>query len=140
MPPWSAFITNPLPQEVRDARLIERFQLVNSRLRQLNRTYARRGGMSYESVVDEFKAFIKDESFNNFAFQPKLYPKHKSQTTGSVFDKDHSEIAGLVLSDWQIGETVDPKESNGINKFNSRIASNRVYTIIDKFKRIVRGH
>jgi hypothetical protein len=113
----------------------------NTRLRQLNRAYARKQGMSFESVIDEFRRFsAEDDSFSKFVFKPTTYPKHRAVSKQIVFDKAHAEIAALILSDWHTAETIRPEDSNGINKYNSVIMSNRAYSVIDKFKRIVRGH
>jgi hypothetical protein len=106
----------------------------------LNRTVTRNSGLSFETVIDQFRDTLKVEKINRFRFIPTPYPKAKQRTKESIFDKSHSEIAALVLSDWHLSEHIRPEESNGVNKFNSIILSNRVYAIIDKFKRIVRGH
>lgn len=121
-----------------DSRTIERLRLDNSRLRSMNRTLTRSGIMTVENVVEQFKDFLREEGKENFTFTPLVYPKVKP--IKSVFDPAHEEIATLVLSDWHIGEAIRPEESNGVNKFNAVIAANRAYKIIDKFKKIIRGH
>lgn len=133
-------MTAPLSQAVKDARLIERLQLDNTRLRGLNRTLSRNQGMAFEQVVDQFKEFLdSDESFEKFVITPTHYPKHKSLTK-SVFDKDHTEIAALVFSDPHLSETIRFEDTNGINKYGSVITANRMFRIFDAFKRILRGH
>lgn len=96
--------------------------------------------MTFETVITEFKDFLGSE--DSKAFRPVLRPKSyaKPRRTTSVFNKDHSEVAALVLSDWHASETVRYEESNGVNRYNSRVMSNRVEAVIEKFKRIVRGH
>lgn len=91
-------------------------------------------------MIDEFRTFLDEEKPGVFNLKPKLYPKHAPRTKGLVFDKDHSEVAALILSDWHGSETVRYEESNGVNLYNSRVMANRVWSVIDKFKRIVRGH
>jgi len=127
-------------QAVKDARLVERLQMDNARLRELNRKYARNTGLTFEVVIDELREFLAaDKTFNAFLFSPTATPHHKP-IAESVFDKEHSEIAGLVVSDIQLGETITLEQTNGMNKFNSVIAANRMYKLVEKFKRIVRGH
>jgi hypothetical protein len=128
-----------IEQSIKDAKLVERLQMDNARLRDLNRKYARNNGSTYEVVVDEFRRVLSDEAYNSVKFLPKFYPKHKAQAK-SIFDKNHAEIAALVLSDLHGSETVRPEDSNGLNKYNSPVMSNRLFEIIDRFKRIVRGH
>lgn len=111
----------------------------NSRLRGLSKAVVTRQGMAFESVIDQFKEVLDQESFNKFVVVPKVYHTTKGKQS-SIFDKNHTEIAALVLSDLHFGETVQPYESNGINKFNCMVGSNRLYQIIDKFKRLVTGH
>ena len=123
---------------LKDSRALERMRIDNTRLRAANRILTRSGVMGVESIVNQFSEELRTEEYQRFEFAPKVYPKGK--VVNSVFDKDHDEIATLVISDWHIGETIRPEESNGVNKFNSIIAANRIYAIVDKFKRIFRGH
>lgn len=95
--------------------------------------------MSFETVIDEFRTFLTEERPEVFPYKPKVYPK-LPKSKQLVFDADHSEIATLILSDWHGSETVRYEESNGVNRYNSRVMANRVWAVIDKFKRIVRGH
>jgi hypothetical protein len=112
----------------------------NARLRELNRKYARNTGLTFEVVIDDLRDFLAaDKTFNAFVFTPTSTPEH-TPIAASVFDKDHSEIAGLVISDIQLGETITLEQTNGMNKYNSVICSNRMYKLTEKFKRIVRGH
>lgn len=46
--------------------------------------------------------------------------------------KRGSDTAILVLSDWHIGETVDPKTVNSLNEFNLEIADRRVKRVFEK--------
>jgi hypothetical protein len=123
---------------VKDARTNERLRTDNNRLRAMNRLLAGSGTLHVESILEQFKEWMQHESPNSFQFKPKVYPAPK--TTKSVFDADHEEIVALVLSDWHCGETIRLDETNGVNSFNSLVLSNRGWAIIDKFKRIVRGH
>lgn len=106
----------------------------------MNRVLTRQQGMSFETVIAEFQTFLREEKHPvAFDLKPKLYAK-LPRTKHVVFDKDHSEVAALILSDWHGSETVRYEESNGINRYNSRVMANRVWAVVEKFKRIVRGH
>lgn len=120
--------------------MIERLRIDLERERSLNRARTRNNGLAFETVVSQFQDALRTEAVNHFKFVPTKHPAVKAKGAPSVFEKDHSEIAALVLSDWHGSETVRPSESNGVNAYNSVIMSNRVHAIIDKFKRIVRGH
>lgn len=96
--------------------------------------------MSFETVVDEFKDFIKREKSSAVKSRSKPYTVPRPKIKTAVFDADHSEVATLILSDWHGSETVRYEEANGVNRYNSRVMANRVWAIVDKFKRIVRGH
>lgn len=132
-------LTKRLSQEEKTNRLIERLKLDNEQLRALNKKLSRNRGMAFEQVVDQFKEVLSGDGFKNFTVRPVYLPKHKPLSK-SVFDADHSEIATLLLSDLHFGEDIRPEESNGINKYNSIIGANRLWHVISKFKRIVRGH
>lgn len=104
-----------------------------------NRVLMRSTGVPYEDVIDDFKTFLREDKTGGTRFKVKAYrPALKNSTP--VFDKEHSETFALILSDWHISEVVRPAEVNGINRYNSMIAANRIYSVIDKFKRITRGH
>jgi hypothetical protein len=123
---------------IADSRKIERLKLENSRLRGVNRMISRRSGPQVESVIEQFKEFLSTEAAHRFEFKPKAYAAPRQ--VSSIFDADHEEVATLVLSDWHIGETVRPEETNGVNAYNSVIASNRLWQVVDKFKSILRSH
>ena len=117
---------------------LERLRLENNRLRQVNRILTRDTSMTAGNVFEEFEEWLANEAPDPFTHVTKTYKAPK--TSGSVFDKNHEEIAALVLSDWHTAETIRMDETNGLNSFNSMVLSNRAWQIIDKFKRIVRGH
>ncbi len=121
-----------------DAKAIDRLKLENGRLRAMNRLLTRNGSVTVEGIVEQFREELTSEPYQRFQFSPKYYPNTK--TVSSVFDPGHEEVATLVLSDWHIGEVVRSEETNGVNRFNSLIAANRLWRVIDKFKKLVRGH
>lgn len=126
-------------QHLKDAKALERLSLDNARLRSMNRILAGKNSvLPVENAFEEFKRWMVNEAPNSFEFAVKKYPAPKVKT--SVFDASHEEIAALVLSDWHGGETITFEETNGLNKYSSLVMANRAWAIIDKFKRIVRGH
>jgi hypothetical protein len=42
-------------------------------------------------------------------------------------------VPALMLSDWHIGEVIQEDETEGFNKFNYQIASDRIFGIVDSF-------
>lgn len=104
-----------------------------------NRALMRSTGVPYEDVMEDFKKFLREDKTGGHQFKVRAYkPPQKSAIT--AFDKEHSETFALVLSDWHLGEVVRPAEVNGINRYNSVIAANRIFSVVDKFKRIARSH
>ena len=87
--------------------------------------------------MDELKECLRKNQYK-YVFQVETPPKPRLHK--GIFDEGHSETAVLVLSDMHLGKVIDPDESNGLNKYNTPIAANRLYAVIEKFKRILRGH
>lgn len=108
-----------------------------ARNRALVSALQRNGGLAFSSIIDEFKATLR-KSQHRFAFEPTRLEKPRKHNT--LFDPDHSEIAALTLSDWHGGAKISLEESSGLNKYGSIIMANRAYAVIEKFKRIFRGH
>jgi hypothetical protein len=133
------FISSHITAEEKSARTIERQREELTRLRALNKMVMRGTGLTYEISVDKFKEFLAAEPPKPFKVDLKPFPAHKPLTK-SVFDSDHSEIASLAISDLHLGEVVVPLEVNGLNKYSPMVCANRLYLLVDKFKRIVRGH
>lgn len=104
-----------------------------------NRALMRSQGVPYEHVVADLKTFLSEDPTHKSSFQVKAYRPPKKESV-PVFDKEHTETSALVLSDWHLSEVVRPSEVNGINRYNSIIAANRIYEVVDRFKRITRAH
>jgi hypothetical protein len=101
------------------------------------RRLSRDSGTSFSTVVDGFKEHLRKNK-HRFVFEPKHYPK--PATRKGVFQEGHTETAALVLSDWHGGSKIRLEETNGMNQYSSIIMANRANAVLDKFKRIFRGH
>lgn len=112
----------------------------NTQLRSLKNTLLTKSGLTFETAIDCLKEFLTEE-LKRKPFNVNFYPKSKPKPpTKPIFDSKHEETACLVLSDWHLGETVQPLEINGMNKHNTVILSNKLYDIVKKFITIIRGH
>jgi hypothetical protein len=112
-------------------------QTIREQRKQLNKVNAR--GFGYDDFVDEYKKLIAEEKKNPFVYMPSKVSKLAPQSAAPI-DKNHSEIACLALSDWHLTEVVKLADSNYINVYNSAIAANRLWAIVQKFKTIVQMH
>lgn len=124
--------------EVKVQRKLERLSQENSMLRALNRKLARQGA-GFDHFMEELQGTIEAERKSPFLFVPTIVGKHKPKTSPPI-DKNHSETAALVLSDWHLSECVRPDETNGLNEYNSIIAANRVWNLVQTAKQIIRLH
>jgi predicted phosphodiesterase len=111
--------------------LTEKLTYENAELRGLNKKLLRRGGFAVDAVIDDLKKTLKASP--PFSVKVEKIPAIKRDT-------QHSEIAALILSDWHISEVIDEKETNGINKYNSIIAANRVNQVVQSVKSIINFH
>jgi hypothetical protein len=135
-----ACISNTSVDVDRLTRSLEKAKSENTTLRAANRRLMRNTGMSFESQIDSFKEFLQDQPTTKL-FRAKFdSPVEHKPRVKSIFDKDHSETAVLLLSDLHTGEVVEPHEINGMNKFNPMILSNRLWEVVEKFIKIIRGH
>lgn len=69
---------------------------------------------------------VRAEIFKIAEYSPEP-PAWLTQEPG----KSSSGIPVICLNDWHWGETVDLDQTGGINKFNRRIARQRVHTLFD---------
>jgi len=123
-------MTKPLTVEEKRLRILERLTVENADLRGLNRKLLRRGSFDFEKVIDELREVLD-----------KTAPFSVSVGASPEVDKhNHSEIAALIWSDWHISECISDVETNNANKYNSMIASNRVASLIESTKQILRFH
>lgn len=58
------------------------------------------------------------------------YVEHKSTGTASAI---------LVMTDWHVEETVDPKTVNGLNEYNLDIAARRVEAVCNSFLKLLKS-
>lgn len=126
----------PLDPEVKTARKIERLSKENSALRAANRKLAA-GGAGYEDILDELKSIASRTK--PFSVHFTKAPQHKKGKHNALHSH-HGEIAVLVLSDWHISECVRSSDINGLGKYNSIIAANRVAEIIGAAKKVIALH
>jgi hypothetical protein len=85
----------------------------------------------------QIKKFLKDQGRfaelvqNAAAAIPPVSPY--STYTPKKSSSNQKNI-GMVLkvSDWQIGEVIDPKETEGFGRFNYSVAKQRVFMLVDK--------
>jgi hypothetical protein len=126
-------MTLPLKREILLDRQLEKLKLQNAELRSLNTKLLRRGGMGFEQVIEELHKALESTP------APFLIQPSKQAAPKPAF-KDHAETVAALLSDWHISEVVREEESNGINEYNSMIASNRVWKLSQKIKRIIGLH
>jgi hypothetical protein len=58
------------------------------------------------------------------------FPRHKYAAPQA---SKSPVVPALMLSDWHIGEVIQEDETEGFNKFNYQIASDRIFGIVDSF-------
>jgi len=110
--------TKTFQEQLSDANEIIRRknrELVEAR-REINRRSAER----------ESAEKVRTEVFNLADYSPEP-PKWLNKEPG----KSSSGIPLICLNDWHWGETVDPDQVGGVNKFSRRIARQRVHTLFD---------
>ena len=126
-------MTQPLSPEEKDSRAFERLTVDNARLRTLNRRLLRYGGFAFENVIDELREELKKSN-------SLILPKTEELKLITPSNTNHTEIASVLLSDWHVGEVINPDEINGVNKYNSVISANRVWELVQKIKKIISIH
>jgi hypothetical protein len=121
----------PLDPVVKLQREVQRLKTDNSVLREVNKKLARRGA-GYDNFIEELQGFLKNDTFKfkSSSVAKKLDP----------FDPTHEEIACAACSDLHLTENVRLEDSNGINVYNSIIASNRLWVHAQKIKSILARH
>lgn len=81
--------------------------------------------------LKQFKAIAIDDKFS--------FPVQRVQKINPI-NLDESEIAVVCSSDLHLTETVRPADANGINVYNSMIATNRLWAHAQKVKSILARH
>lgn len=82
-----------------------------------------------------FAELISDLKRSIPAIDP--YPRQLIESDGAL----KTPVAAVIkLSDWQIGEVIDPKETEGFGKFNQEIAEERVFKLVQKVNGWIKMH
>lgn len=110
----------------------ERLRREISELRSQNRKLLQRNGR-YDEFLEELQDIVRSES--DFKFKAQALPKTKF-----IHEPSHEEIAAIACSDLHLAENVRLEESNGINIYNSLVASNRKWEHSQKAKSILSRH
>ena len=107
---------------------------------ELNARYRReqlvmRKEFNRRSAEKESAEKVRKEIFGIAEYSPEP-PKWLTQEPG----KSSSGIPLICLNDWHWGETVDPDQTGGINKFNRLIARQRVHTLFNTVNDLCFNH
>lgn len=125
-------MTKPLDPEVKLGRENERLKMDNAALRSINKKLLRRGGgYAVDDAIQEFRELLQaDHDFGPFLQALQYVPP---TTVQLPFEKKLLTI-GTAWSDWHLSERVRKQETNGFNEYNSVIAANRVWFVVDQMK------
>jgi hypothetical protein len=127
-----------MSQEEKDARVIQRLRDENTKLRRLGRNMVREG-FDLDQAITGIKEFLANDTAQ--IFHAKFPPVPRPQVSSrSLYDEYSPEVACLTLSDWHIAERVYKNSVIGLNDHDTLIASNKLWTIVEKFCTIVRRH
>lgn len=121
----------PLDPLVKAQRELERIKIDNANLRSLNKKLLNRSG-GYDEFLEQLKLVLKAEK--DFKYKPA------SVKLTEGFDKKHEEVACVAMSDLHLTETVRVDDCNGINIYNSMIASNRLWEHCQSVISILKRH
>jgi hypothetical protein len=133
-------VTEPLAREILLERKLERALIDLSRERSVRKKLERAGGLNVEGVVEEFKEILKAEKENPFSWTPTQILKPKPKYSKNPVSKGHHEYATIIWSDWHISEQVRYEDANHVNAYNSMIAANRIWEMLESHKQIIRLH
>ncbi len=117
------------------ARQADTIRVLRNQVKKVNER-----GYGYDDFVDALRTFVSTEKLKPLTYFPTQIEKAKKLAPIPAIDPKHAEIIALALSDWHVTEVVRLEDSNGINQYNSVIAANRLYTIVQKFKQIFQIH
>ena len=110
-----------------------------SAVRAMNRKLLRAGGLNVDAVIEEFEAIIEAESKQKAIVTPTQYARIKPKEKLPL-KPGHSEIAAAAWSDWHLSECVRNEDSNGVNAYDSIIAANRVWELVQTQKQLFTIH
>lgn len=128
---------DPLPREVLVERRLQRALIELGNLRSMNKKLLRSGGLDVEGVVEEIRKTLREEKL--VVLDPIKFKRVKLRQEVPV-KTTHKESAALAWSDWHLSEKVKSSDSNGINNYDSVVAANRVWELVQKQKKIVTLH
>jgi hypothetical protein len=113
-------------------RQIERLKASNSQLRSDNKKLAQRGA-GYDAFLEGLEGINAKRSVN-------YRPNPALVAPPAPTNPAHEEIVVAALSDLHLSEVVKPEDSNGVGKYNSIIAANRLWQYSQKIKTICALH
>jgi len=116
-----------IEDQLRDAN-----EIIRSKNREL---IGLRRDLNRRSAEHETAEKVRREIFNIAEYSPEP-PTWLTREPG----KGTTGIPIICLNDWHWGETVDPDQVGGINKFNRLIARQRVHTLFDTVNDLCFNH
>lgn len=107
-----------------------RFKSLEARVRDLTRQLAEADARAAQA--DKFRALSAE-----LHDSPQAAPRWSVRVPAG---KDSPGVPVLMLSDWHIGEVVDPAQVHGANEFNAQVAERRVKSVIDRVLHLAFHH
>lgn len=107
-----------------------KFQNLEAKLREVTRQLAESDAKAAQA--DRFRALSAE-----LHDSPQAAPKWSVRVPAG---KDSPGVPVLMLSDWHIGETVDPAQVHQANEFNAEVAERRVKSVIDRVLHLAFHH
>jgi hypothetical protein len=132
-------MSKPLSIEVLQERKMQRLMMDNANLRAMNNKLLRSGGLAPDKMVDFFTEVLRVEKQEPFTV---ILPSKKEVIANAkgVINKEHTEVAALVWSDWHLSEVVKLNDSNKVNAYNSMIAANRIAELVARNIKVINLH
>ena len=91
-----------------------------------------KGPDSKSEFLKQFKEILEQDVGFKFQTKPTRTPRPD--------DAGHSETAVVLCSDIHLAETIRPEDANGVNFYNSIVASNRLWEHSQKVRSIIGRH
>lgn len=113
------------------ARQADTLRMLRSQVKSVNER-----GFGYDDFMTALTRFVETEKLKPLVYYPTQIQKAKKLGPVPAVKPGHTEIATLTLSDWHLTEVVRKADSNGINVYNTLIAANRLWAVVQKFKQI----
>ena len=123
-------MSKAIDPEIKEQRAVEKIKVENEHLKSINKKLLRADKFN---VIDDLREILSKSP------KPFEVTLNNTNTVASA-KQDHSEIAALIWSDFHISECISDVETNKANKFNSVIASNRISSLIESTKQVLRFH